>query len=112
MSNSRLEFVKPAIMIKHSQTSWIHLPLCASCGRRGEELATIKRCPDCDCDFSLRIPRSYAQMEGLDSAHEVALVSNFVKVNRRWSMEQRLLVGFLTILAAVGLAGMVATFLS
>ena len=51
-------------------------------------------------------------MEGLDSAHEVALVSTFVKVNRRWSMEQRLLVGFLTILAAVGLAGMFATFLS
>ncbi len=111
MSNLRLGFIEPANMIKNSQTSWIHLPLCASCGRRGEELATIKRCPDCDCDFSLRIPRSYAQMEGLES-HEVASVSTFVKVNRRWSMEQRLLVGFLTILAAVGLAGMVASFLS
>ncbi len=51
-------------------------------------------------------------MEGLDFSFEATPVSTFVKVNRRWSMEQRLVVGFLTILAAVGLAGMVASFVS
>lgn len=99
-------------MIKHSATSWIHLPQCAMCGRRGEDLAANKRCPACDCDFSRRPPRSYAQMEGLDSSHDQGSISAVVKVNRRWSMEQRLLVAFLTILAAVGLAGMVASFMA
>ncbi len=51
-------------------------------------------------------------MEGLDSPAAQRPLSEFVKVNRRWTLEQRLLVAFLMTLAAVGLAGMVVTFMA
>ncbi len=50
---------------------------CLSCGyagrfaqggesRRGAPAPTTGHCPRCGCDFSVRPPRSYAEMEGLD----------------------------------------------
>jgi len=51
-------------------------------------------------------------MEGLAETPDAASPPRFVQANRKWSMERRLLVAFLTILAAVALARMAASFMA
>lgn len=51
-------------------------------------------------------------MEGLAEMAEAVSPPRIVQLNRKWSMEQRLVVAFLIILAAVALAGMAASFMA
>src|SRR5690554_2524643 len=38
---------------------------CLSCGHSDDRIDFDPFCPRCGCDFTLRPPRSYAEMEGL-----------------------------------------------
>jgi hypothetical protein len=37
---------------------------CLGCGYGGEQVERDAACPRCGCDFTIRPPRSYAEMEG------------------------------------------------
>jgi hypothetical protein len=56
------------MLIRSRDQSRLHRRQCVACGYSGRfvDRPGQTACPRCECDFTERPPRSYAEMEGLD----------------------------------------------
>jgi hypothetical protein len=56
------------MLIRTRDPARIHRRQCLSCGYAGRfvDRPGQTHCPRCTCDFTVRPPKSYAEMEGLD----------------------------------------------
>jgi hypothetical protein len=80
------------------ETRWTE-PKCLGCGAPADEALRdlIDACHECGCDFSIRPPRSYAELEGLTPLDLGAAVANRRR-RPRWSASGIL---FIVVLAAL-----------
>jgi hypothetical protein len=76
---------------------------CVGCGLAAEAITAtqVHECPRCGCDLLARPPRSYAEMEGLDTAPEPAAAADAMAAERTDAAATRwmLVVGAIALLA-------------
>lgn len=97
------------MLIRAKQVSRLHKRQCVACGYSGRfvDRPSQMACPRCACDFSVRPPRSYAEMEGFEEAG-VPILPRAARiasdpVANEWRLVERWLV-FLFSVLAVGIA--------
>ena len=97
------------MLIRSSDRSRLHRRQCVACGYSGlfVDRANQSHCPRCSCDFAVRPPKSYAEMEGLEdpgSRRSLARARAFNDPPREWRLVERWLVFiFLLSVAAVSM---------
>lgn len=99
------------MLIRSKDGSALHRRQCVACGYSGRfvDRENQTHCPRCACDFAVRPPKSYAEMEGLDQLERRPNRAQRLLVDgerREWRLVERWLV-FLFVMSVVGI-GMLA----
>jgi hypothetical protein len=96
------------MLIRSKGGSGLFRRQCVACGYSGRfvDRENQTHCPRCACDFSVRPPKSYAEMEGLDqlerrSDRQTRLVLEGDR--REWRLVERWLV-FLFVMSVIGIS--------
>ncbi len=102
------------MLIRAKDRSRLHRRQCVACGYSGRfvDRTNQPHCPRCSCDFAVRPPRSYAEMEGLG---EPEMASNrrsragvATEPQREWRLVERWLV-FLFVASVVAISMLALT---
>jgi len=86
------------MLIRAKDRSRLHRRHCVACGYSGRfvDRTNQPQCPRCACDFAVRPPKSYAEMEGLDEAEPTARrrahAGASSEPTREWRLVERWLV--------------------
>ncbi|MFZ9881422.1 MAG: hypothetical protein ACO3QC_08485 [Phycisphaerales bacterium] len=88
--------------------SRLHRRQCVACGYSGRfvDRAAQESCPRCQCDFTVRPPMSYAEMEGFEASDlEAARARRLRTLDTPAATEWRLVDRWLAFLFAVAVVG-------
>jgi hypothetical protein len=97
------------MLIRSRDQSRLHRRQCVACGYSGRfvDRPGQAACPRCACDFTLRPPRSYAEMEGIEDSDDLFRRSRRADrgepIEREWRLVERWL-AFLFGVTIVGIA--------
>jgi hypothetical protein len=99
------------MLIRSKDRSRLHRRQCVACGYSGRFVDRVNQpeCPRCGCDFAIRPPKSYAEMEGIDqlepSMSRAVREGAFEPPQREWRLVERWLV-FLFVMTVLVLSSL------
>jgi hypothetical protein len=99
------------MLTRSSDRSRLHRRQCVACGYSGRFVDRVNQaaCPRCSCDFAVRPPKSYAEMEGIDELEprlaRATRAGAFDPPQREWRLVERWLV-FLFVMSVLVISGL------